>query len=92
MRILSHSTLLVSIGGSAVKNPPANAGDSGLIPDLGRSPREGNGIPIPVLLPGEPHEQRSLASYNPWGGRVRHDLATKEQYQHCQLVCLTSYL
>ena len=26
-----------------VKNPPANAGDTGSIPGLGRSPREGNG-------------------------------------------------
>ena len=26
-----------------VKNPPANAGDVGLIPVLGRSPGEGNG-------------------------------------------------
>ena len=25
------------LGGSVVKNPPANAGDTGLIPDLGRS-------------------------------------------------------
>ena len=30
-------------GGSAVKNLPANAGDTGLIPGLGRSPGEGNG-------------------------------------------------
>ena len=33
-------------GGSAVKNPPANAGDTrdvGLIPESGRSPREGYG-------------------------------------------------
>ena len=29
-------------GGSVVKNPAANAGDSGLIPRLGRSPGEGN--------------------------------------------------
>ena len=29
--------------GSAVKNPPANAGDLGSIPGLGRFPREGNG-------------------------------------------------
>ena len=27
-----------------VKNPPANAGDSGLTPGLGRSPGEGNVI------------------------------------------------
>ena len=33
-------------GGSVVKNPPANAGDTGdesLIPELGRSPGEGSG-------------------------------------------------
>ena len=30
-------------GGLAVKNPPVNARDVGLIPGLGRSPGEGNG-------------------------------------------------
>ena len=30
-------------GGSAVKNPPANAGHVGSIPESGRSPGEGNG-------------------------------------------------
>ena len=29
-----------------VKNPPANAGDRGSIPDLGRSPGVGNGNPL----------------------------------------------
>ena len=29
-----------------VKNPPANAGDMGLIPLPGRSPGEGNGNPL----------------------------------------------
>ena len=36
-------------GGTVVKNPPANAGDTreaGLIPGSGRSPREGNGNPL----------------------------------------------
>ena len=38
-------------GGSVVKkkkkkNPPANAGDVGLIPGSERSPREGNGNPL----------------------------------------------
>ena len=32
--------------GTAVKNPPANAGDTGLIPGSGRSPGEGNGNPF----------------------------------------------
>ena len=38
-----------------VKNPPANAGDMGLISGLGRSPREGNGNPLSILawrIPG----------------------------------------
>jgi len=30
-------------GGTVVKNPPANAGDTVLIPRSGRSPRVGNG-------------------------------------------------
>jgi len=29
-----------------VKNPPANAGNTGLIHELGRSPGEGNGNPL----------------------------------------------
>ena len=33
-------------GGSVVNNPPANAGHTGSIPGLGRSPGEGNGNPL----------------------------------------------
>ena len=33
-------------GGSAVKNPPVNAGDTGSVPGPGRSPGEGNGNPL----------------------------------------------
>ena len=33
-------------GGSALKNLPANAGDVGWIPGLGRSSGEGNGNPL----------------------------------------------
>ena len=33
-------------GDSVVRNPPANAGDVGSIPRLGRSPGEGNGNPF----------------------------------------------
>ena len=33
-------------GGSVTKNPPANAGDMGLIPGLGRSHGVGNGNPL----------------------------------------------
>ena len=34
------------LGGSVVKSLPANAGDVGLIPGMGRSPGEGNGNPL----------------------------------------------
>ena len=37
-----------------VKNPPANAGDSGSIPGLGRSPAEGNGNPLQYSCLGNP--------------------------------------
>ena len=33
-------------GGSVLKNPPANAGDAGVISGSGRSPGEGNGNPL----------------------------------------------
>ena len=45
-----------------VKNSPANAGDTSLIPGLGGS--SGGGQPTPVFLSGESHGQRSLAGYN----------------------------
>ena len=45
---------------SAVKNPPANSGDAGLIPELGRSPEGGHDN----LLD---YSSRSLAGYSSWG-------------------------
>ena len=41
-------------GGSVVKNPPASAGDSGLIPELKRSLREGSGHPRQCSCLGTP--------------------------------------
>ena len=77
------STALLDFpGGSVVKNPPANAGDTGLIPEPGRSPREGNGNPFQVL-PGKFHRQSSLVGYSPWSCKTAgHNLATK-QHHHC---------
>ena len=53
--------------GSAGKESACNAGDLGLIPGLGRSPREGKGYPLQYSGLENPHGQRSLAGYNPWG-------------------------
>ena len=41
-KVYIHSTP----GGSEVKNPSANAGDAGSVPESGRFPGEGNGNPL----------------------------------------------
>ena len=49
-----------SLVGSAVKNPPANGGDSGdpgLIPRWGRFPGEGNDYPLHYSCLGNPTDR-----------------------------------
>ena len=41
-------------GDSVVRDPPANAGDMGLIPGSGRSPEEGNGNLLQYSCLGNP--------------------------------------
>ena len=41
-------------GGSVIKNPPANAGDTDLVPGLGRSAREKNSHPLQYSCLGNP--------------------------------------
>jgi len=43
--------------GSELKNPPANAGDVGLVPGSGRSPGEGNGNPLQYSCLGNPTDR-----------------------------------
>ena len=45
------------LGGSVVKNPPANAGDVGSIPGSGRSPGGGNGNPLQYSCLGNPTDR-----------------------------------
>ena len=51
-------------GGSVVKNPPANAGEEGLIPVSVRSPGEGNGYPLQHSCLGNPMDR------GPWWATV----------------------
>ena len=44
-------------GDSVVKNPPANVGDTGSIPGMGRSPGEGNGNPLGYSCLGNPMDK-----------------------------------
>ena len=51
-----------------VKNPPANAGDSGQISESGRSPGEGNGKLLQCSCLGNAMDRGAWwATYSPWG-------------------------
>ena len=56
-----------------VKNPPANAGDvrdTGSIPESGKSPGRGHGIPCQYFCPESPMERGcSQDGYSPWGSK-----------------------
>ena len=60
-------TIMPAPGGSHDKEFACNAGDLGLNPGLGRSPGGGHGNPLQYYCLENPHGQRSLAGYNPWG-------------------------
>ena len=52
-------------GGSEVKNPPANVGDVGFDPWVGKIPWSRKWQPALVFLPRKFHGQWSLADYSP---------------------------
>ena len=54
-------------GGSTSKESACNAGDLGSIPGLGRPPGGEHGNPLQYSCLENPHRQRSLAGYSPWG-------------------------
>ena len=61
-----------------VKNLPANAGDMGSIPGLGRSPGEENDNSFQYSRLGNPMDRGTLQATAPGGHkRVGHDLVTK---------------
>ena len=66
--------------GSVIKNPPANAGDTGSIPGSGRSPGEGNGSPLQFSCLENPMDRGAWwATVQGSHKRVGHNLATKQQ-------------
>ena len=58
----------VSLVGSMVKNPPADAGEVGSIPGSERCPGQGNNHLV-QFLPGESDGLRRLVGCSPWGHR-----------------------
>ena len=70
-------------GGSVVKNPPANAGDTDSVPNrAGRIPWRRKWQPTSVFLPGKHHEKRSLVGYRPCG-RKESDMTERLSTVHC---------
>ena len=66
---------------SAVKELPANEGDTGSIP-ASEDPLETEMTTLSVFLPGKPRGQRSLTGYGTWGHKmVEPDIGTKQRQQ-----------
>ena len=69
------------LGGSVVKNLPANIFD----PRVGKIPWRMKWQPTPVFLPGKSQGQRSLAGYSPWiHSQTRLDFATEQTCEKCK--------
>ena len=60
-----------------VKNPPANAGDSGSIPGSGRSPGRGHGSPLQYSCLRNPMDRGAWWATVHGVATVRHGLASK---------------
>ena len=77
LRLLSTYTIYNNIykaiymigfpGGSDGKESACNVGELGLIHGLGRSHRGVHGNPLQYFCLENPHGQRCLAGYHPWG-------------------------
>jgi len=58
------------LGGSEGKESTYNVGDFSLLPGLGRYPKEGKGYSPQYSGLKNPHGQRSLEGYMPWGHKA----------------------
>ena len=62
--LITYNIALASLVAQLVKK---FVGDLGSIPGLGRFPGRGHGNPFQYSCLENPHEQRSLVGYSPWG-------------------------
>ena len=74
---------------SVVKESACNAGDPGLIPELGRSSGGGNGNPLCYSCLENPKDRGAWQATVHGVERVGHDLATKEREMDCETNFLT---
>ena len=69
-------------GGSDRRESACNVGDLGLIPGLRRSPGGGHGNPLQYSCSENPHGQRSLVGYSPWGCKESDTTEWQSTAQH----------
>ena len=95
MQLFLSTCNLTFPGAPVVKNLPANAENVGLIPGLGRSPREGNGNPLQYSCLGNLVDREAwwALGYSPWGcKRVRYNLVTKQQLANTLTIIFASLI
>ena len=93
MRITGFKNILISEGfpdGSAVKNTPANEGDEGWIPGLGRTTGEGSGNLLQCSCLENPKDKGAWRATVYGVTKVEHDLATKQQQQTFGYILMTN--
>ena len=78
---LQHSWSEYFPGGSVNKESACNARNLGSIPGLSRSPGGEHGNCLQYSCLENPHGQRSLVGYRPWGGKKSDP--TEQSTKHC---------
>ena len=71
-----------------VKHPPANAGNSSSIPELGRSPGGGNGNPLQCSCLENPMD-RGASQTTVQGGHKKSDVT---EHAHTLIKCINMFL
>ena len=74
-------------GGTDGKESACNVGDLSSIPRLGRSPGGGHGNPLQYYSLENPHGQRSLVGYTPWGCKESGRTERLSTHNLCNILC-----
>jgi len=69
-----------------------NAGDLGSIPGLGRFLGGGHGNPLQYFCLENPHRQRSLVGYSPWGCKEMDMTEQLRTRPYCGCGCIAQVL
>ena len=88
-------TIMDFSGGSVLKRPPGNEGDSSSIPRSGGFPWRRAWQPTPVFLPGESHGLQSTASQRlgyGWAHSRHGNHKAKKYEKECVHICITESL